>query len=72
MMIDDEIADSLMRCVAPDVYILVISDCCHSGTMCDFTNKHGIPDQLLRFQVAGIPRRQETQETEASALTQFS
>jgi len=39
LMTDDEIADCLMRCVAPDVQILVISDCCHSGTMCDFTNQ---------------------------------
>jgi hypothetical protein len=39
LMTDDEIAQTLVQSIHKDVSILVISDCCHSGTMCDFTDK---------------------------------
>lgn len=36
---DDEFAAHLLEYCAKDVNIIIISDCCHSGTMCDFQKR---------------------------------
>lgn len=33
---DDDFSSLLTSCLSPQVHIIVISDCCHSGSVCDF------------------------------------
>jgi hypothetical protein len=38
-MIDDDFSRLVTKWVSDDVHIIVLSDCCHSGTICDFGSK---------------------------------
>lgn len=38
-MTDDEFAELITSCVPEDVEILILCDCCHSGTIGDFNNR---------------------------------
>jgi len=33
---DDDLADAILNNVAPGVQVVVLADCCHSGSLCDF------------------------------------
>jgi|EP00927_Polykrikos_kofoidii_P067635 hypothetical protein len=37
-MTDDDFAEAVTSCVSSDVEILILCDCCHSGTIGDFSN----------------------------------
>lgn len=40
---DDEFAEAIGEAVDDDVNILILCDCCHSGTIGDFQDKDGVP-----------------------------
>lgn len=39
-MSDDDFSDLVTEVLDPGVNVLVLTDCCHSGTICDFGNGH--------------------------------
>lgn len=39
VMIDDDFADTVQACLNPATQMLIITDCCHSGTIADLTGQ---------------------------------
>lgn len=53
-MRDDVLADNIMSAVKPSVKVLVLADCCHSGTVMDFkTNPEWSETEQIAISISG-------------------
>mmetsp|Transcript_19566 Transcript_19566/g.45489 ORF Transcript_19566/g.45489 Transcript_19566/m.45489 type:complete len:306 (-) Transcript_19566:29-946(-) len=63
LLVDDEFAELLLRHVHPMARILVLADCCHSGTICDFDSRRDWDDREAVC-ISGCKDKEEAVDTE--------
>mmetsp|Transcript_35757 Transcript_35757/g.62585 ORF Transcript_35757/g.62585 Transcript_35757/m.62585 type:complete len:147 (+) Transcript_35757:3-443(+) len=62
-MTDDQFAHHITSSVADDVHVLVVSDCCHSGTICDFDSRHSQWGNIQAVSLSGCRDFQTSGDT---------
>lgn len=61
-LVDDEFSDALVDSFPPGCRILIVTDCCHSGTIADLDNERKYGDRPV-VHIAGTQDHQEAADT---------
>lgn len=61
LILDDDMYTMLVKALKPDVHLIVVTDCCHSGTILDLPYKwdadgtHSIEHKVSRAELSSLP-----------------